>query len=136
MAGSSSSSHWCLVCILFGLCLAFVVILAAVFIYHLNSSLFIPISPKTSIDPRLSATAKKRQLPDFVNINIDPCEYFYDFVCDKLTRKKYIERLNNEEELEQKWTLIRHEFHDRLMTNISNQSITDESMNRIFSNIQ
>ncbi len=127
-SSSSSSSHWCLVCILFGLCLAFVVILTAVVIYHLNSSSVIPIS-ETGIDPRISPTARKRQLPDFVNINIDPCEHFYDFVCDKLIRRKNIERNNNEEEFEQTWTRIRHQFHDKLMTNISNQSITNESMN-------
>ncbi len=135
MAGSSSSSssHWCLVCILFGLCLAFVVILAAVVIYHLNSSNFIPPPPNSGIDERLSGISKKRQLPDFVNINIDPCEHFYDFVCDKLTRRKNLERFNNEEEeFEQKWTRIRHEFHDKLMINISNQPKTIISMNKTF----
>ncbi len=51
MAGPSSSSsfHCCFVCILFGLCLAFVVILAAAVIYHLNGNILIRT---TTIDPR------------------------------------------------------------------------------------
>jgi hypothetical protein len=131
MAGPSSSSsfHCCFVCILFGLCLAFVVILAAAVIYHLNGNILIRTA---TIDPRTSPFTRKRQLPDFVNTNINPCEYFYDFVCDNLTRKKNLERFNHEEELEQKWTHIRHKYHDKIMTNITTQSITNESMNRMF----
>ncbi len=135
MAGSSSL-HWCLVCILFGLCLAFVVILAAVVIYHLNSSILISTTTTatiaTDIDSRTTAIAKKRQLPHFVNTNIDPCVYFYNFVCDKLTRKKSIEKFSyDEDKLEQTtWTRIRHEFHDRIMSNTSNQSI-NQSLTKV-----
>jgi hypothetical protein len=131
MSGSSSS-HCCLVCILFGLCLAFVVILAAVVIYHLNSSGFI-LTTTTPAGPRIDTITKKRQLPDFVNTNIDPCEHFYDFVCDKKIRRKTIEQYNNEEEYEQKSTQIRHEIHGKLMTNISSQAISSKSMNKNFS---
>jgi hypothetical protein len=132
MAGSSSSSkHCCLVCILFGLCLAFVIILAGVLIYHLNSSNFSSTS-KSIYDQNTHSTAAKRQLPDFVNINIDPCEYFYGFVCDKWTRGKHKEKFNNIQDIQQKWTHIQQKIHDKLMTNISHQSITSEGINRSF----
>jgi hypothetical protein len=77
-------------------------------------------SSKTDTDERAVAIAKKRQLPDFVNINIDPCEDFYEFVCDKWTHRTKIERYNDKEENEQKWTRIRHRIHDKLMVNITN----------------
>lgn len=135
MANSSSSttSHCCLICILFALCLAFIVILAAVVIYHLNSTTF-PNSPASSIATRFPTT-KKRQLPDYVNINIDPCENFYDFVCDNLTQKKSIETYNNQEEYEQKWIQIRHNFHDKLMIDINNQTINNRSMKKRKENV-
>ena len=125
--GGSSSNHCWIVCILFGLCLAIVVILAAVIIYHINSSDFISTSTTD-----MHTIAKKRQLPDYVNLNIDPCEHFYEFVCDKWTRRKHMEEINGEEDIEQKWTYIRHEIHDKLMTNSSNQLRSSESMNRMF----
>ncbi len=124
MADSSSSSHWCLVCILFGLCLAFVVILAAVVIYHLNSSnLFLPTTTTTCIDPCPTPIAKRLQLPDFVSLNIDPCKYFYNFACNKLTPKNATEKFPyDENKPEQKWTHIRHKFHDQIMSTINNKS--------------
>ncbi|CAF3780866.1 unnamed protein product [Adineta steineri] len=117
---SSSSNHCCLVCILFGFCLAIVVILASIVIYQLNSSY---IDPKPGIQP----IPKKRQLPDFVNINIDPCENFYEFVCDKWMQKRHIEEFIDKDDSEQKWTYIRHKIHGQLMTNITNQLISTES---------
>lgn len=124
--GSSSSSLFrCLVCTIFGLCLAFILILTCVVIYHLNSN---NVSLKTSTDHRVIPIAKKRQLPDFVNINIDPCENFYEFVCDKWPQRKKLEK-SEEEEVEYKWTRIRHRIHDTLMVNITNNpSISSESM--------
>jgi len=131
MSGSSSSSSPlfpCLVCITFGLCLAFILTLTAIVIYHLNSN---TLSLKSSMDQRVLSIAKKRQLPDFVNINIDPCENFYEFVCDQWTQRKKLEIY--EEEYEQKWTRIRHKIHDTLMVNISNNpSISNESMKVFF----
>jgi hypothetical protein len=131
MDGSSSSSaslFRCLIYILLGFCLAFVLILTAVVIYHMNISNLIS-SSKPSTDQRVAAIAKKRQLPDFVNTNIDPCEHFYEFVCDKWTRQTKIARYNDKEENEQKWTRIRHKIHDKLMVNISyNESRSSESM--------
>jgi uncharacterized membrane protein len=134
MSGSSSPSSLfqCLVCILFGLCLAFVVILTTVVIYRMNSNDYI-LSSNANAEQRAYSIAKKRQLPDFVNINIDPCEYFYEFVCDKWTRRKKTERYDNGEEYEQKWTRIRHEIHDKLMVNISStQPRSSESMMSFF----
>lgn len=126
--GSSTSLFRCLVCTIFGFCLAFVLILTGVVVYHLNSN---NLSLKSSTDQRIIPIAQKRQLPDFVNINIDPCENFYEFVCDKWTKPKKLERY--EEEYEQKWTRIRHRIHDKLMVNISNNpSISNESMQVFF----
>jgi hypothetical protein len=123
-SSSPSSSRCCLICILFGLCLAFIVILAAVVIYHLNSS---DVTSKTALGKFLPVqlTAKKRQLPNFVDVNIDPCQHFYEFVCDKLTRGKNLERYI-EDEFQQKWIHIQHDIHDKLMTNINQP--TKESM--------
>jgi hypothetical protein len=128
--GSSTSLFRCLVCTIFGFCLAFALILTGVVVYHLNSN---NLSLKSNTDQRVIPIAQKRQLPDFVNINIDPCEHFYEFVCDKWTKRKKLERY--EEEYEQKWTRIRHRIHDKLMVNISinnNPSISNESMKVIF----
>ena len=138
MGDSSSSSH-CLVCFLFGLCLAFVVILAAVTIYHLNSSDF-NRSYASSDDPSSEVIAKKRQLPDYVNINIDPCEHFYDFVCDKWkSQQRQAQQLaldGSDEDVtgtpdgddyEEKWTQTRREMHSQLMGDPSNQTFWDES---------
>ncbi|CAF1073817.1 unnamed protein product [Rotaria sp. Silwood1] len=134
MDGSSSSSSSLslfnrLACILFGFCLTFILILTAVIIYHLNSNIFM-ISPKLNTDDSgIISIAKKRQLPDFVNININPCENFYHFVCDKWIRRKIFEKINDdeEEEYKQKWKRIRHRIHNKLMMNISNsQSISSD----------
>ena len=120
MADPPSSSHWCLVCILFGFCLAFVVILAAVVIYHLHSNNLLP--PSTSTVSTATAVTEKLQFPVFVDKNIHPCENFYQFVCKKLTRQNATEILfYNEDKFQQKWTRIRHEFHDKIMSN-SNKS--------------
>ncbi len=132
MDGSSSSSssslfHY-LICTIFGICLVFVLILTGVVIYHLNNN---NLSLKLNIDQPIIPIAKKRQLPDFVNINIDPCEHFYEFVCDKWIQRKKLEGSEGEYERghEQKWTRIRHRIHDTLMVNISNTpSISSESM--------
>lgn len=121
---SSSSSSPCLVCLLFGLCLAFIVILAAVVIYHLNTH-DDPSSTTTADGWNTAPITKKRQLPDFVNVNIDPCEHFYDFVCDKWTRKTSEVGLLNEND--QKWIHIRHHLHDQLLNNQSYSGRTSES---------
>ncbi|UJR26023.1 hypothetical protein I4U23_007369 [Adineta vaga] len=122
LMADSSTNHCCLVSILFGICLAIIAILAAVIIYHIDSNNFSTISNST-YDFDNNATARKRQLPDFVNINIDPCEHFYDFVCDKWTRRKHMEDIDGKDDNEPKWTSIRHQLHGKLMTNLSNQSI-------------
>ena len=126
-SSSSSSSRWCLVCLLFGLCLAFIAILSAMVIYYLNSSTLMPMSG-TDIDSSSTAIAQKLKLPDFVNLNIDPCDYFYNFVCDKLRPKKSSERqVNPEDQLKRRWTEIRYAFHDQIMSNSSNQSMMNTS---------
>ncbi|CAF1410809.1 unnamed protein product [Rotaria sordida] len=129
MDGSSSSSSSSslstfnrLACILFGFCLAFIIILTAIVIYYLNSNIFM-ISSKTTTDSHIFSIAKKRQLPDFVNINIDPCENFYNFVCDKWIQRKKVEKNEDAEEYKQKWTRIQHRIHDKLMINISNSQL-------------
>lgn len=82
----------------------------------------------TDIDSTSTAIAQKLKLPDFVNINIDPCDYFYNFVCDKLRPKKPFERpINNDDQSERRWTQIRYEFHDQIMSNSNNQSIINTS---------
>lgn len=136
MSDSSSSSH-CLVCVLFGLCLAFIVILAAVSIYHLNSSDF-HRSYKSGDETASQVIAMKRQLPDYVNINIDPCEHFYDFVCDKWKTAQGLgldrsadDLAIDEDEYEQKWSQARSHMHGRLMSDLDNQTLSnDESMRR------
>ena len=100
-------------------------------IYYLNSSTLIPMSA-IGVDPSTIGIAQKLKLPDFINLKIDPCEYFYNFVCDKFTAKKSMERVENiEDQWERKWTQIRYEFHDQIMSNTSNQSITNISTNDI-----
>jgi hypothetical protein len=107
--------------------LAFVLLLTGVVIYHLNSGIF---SLKSNPDQRAISIAKRQQLPDFVNLDIDPCEHFYQFVCDKWIQRKRLEGYGEEEQNdEQKWIRIRHRMHDILMMNISNSpSISSESM--------
>ncbi|CAF3742913.1 unnamed protein product [Adineta steineri] len=117
--GSSSSLFHCLTCILCGFCLAFILILTAIIIYNMNNTNII-LTSKSNPDQHIYPIAKKRQLQDFVNINIDPCENFYDFVCDKWTQEKKVDIYNDEEEYQQKWTRIRHKIHDKLMINMSN----------------
>ncbi|CAF2884619.1 unnamed protein product [Rotaria sp. Silwood2] len=125
-ASSSSLLFNRIACILFGFCLAFILILTAIVIYYLNSNIFM-ISSKTNPDTRIFSIAKKRQLPDFVNINIDPCENFYNFVCDKWIQQKKLEKNEDDEEYKEKWKRIRHRIHDKLMINISNsQPISSE----------
>ena len=123
-SSSSSSSSPCLVCVLFGLCLALIVILAAVVIYHLNSQVPGPLLTSTA-HPRTELATKKRQLYNFVNTSIDPCENFYDFVCDKWTRNK---TFDDDDDDQDKWRRIRHHFHDQLMSNQSYSGRTNESM--------
>ena len=134
MAGASSSSLFrCLICILIGFCVAFVLILTAVIIHRLNFNNFISSSSKTNIDQRINPIAKKRQLPDFVNTNIDPCENFYDFVCDKWSQRAKIKNDENEAEYEQKWIRIRHRIHNKLMINMNNsQSKSSEGTTSLF----
>jgi hypothetical protein len=122
----SSSSHCCLICILFGLCLAVIVILAAVVIYHLNSSDSISKTTSNTFQS-VQPTGKKRQLPDFINDKIDPCQYFYEFVCDKLIQKKNLDKFI-QQEFQQKWTHIQHEIHEKLMTDINQPLRSNESM--------
>ena len=125
---SSSSSSPCLVCVLFGLCLALIVILAAVVIYHLNSQVPDPSLTSTA-HPRAAISTKKRQLYHFVNTSIAPCENFYAFVCDPWTRKKLAEALFDDDDDDQdKWRQIRHQLHDQLMSNQSYSGRTNESM--------
>lgn len=125
-SSSSSSSHCCLICILFAICLTLIVMLTAVFVYYLISTDFRSSSVKPT-DPCTNPTAKKRQLPDYVNINIDPCDNFYDFVCDKWIRRPKVDTFSCKQESELKWTSIRHEIHDKLMANFSGKSIANES---------
>ncbi len=127
MSGPSSTLYRCLVCLIFTFCLAFVLLLTGVVIYHLNSGIF---SLKSNPDQRAISIAKRQQLPDFVNLDIDPCEHFYQFVCDKWIQRKRLEGYGEEEQNdEQKWIRIRHRMHDILMMNISNSpSISSESM--------
>ena len=131
MAGPPSSGMFrCLICILIGFCVAFVLLLTAIIIHRLNINNFTSSSSKTNIDQRISPIAKKRQLPDFVNTNIDPCENFYDFVCDKWSERTKVE------EYEQKWTRIRHRMHDKLMINMNNtQSKSSEGITNLFQDI-
>jgi hypothetical protein len=129
--GDSSSLFRCLICLIFGAFFVFLLVLTVVVVYHLNSN---NISLKANTDQPITPIARKRQLPDFVNLNIDPCEHFYEFVCDKWTRRRKLEGNENEEEYEQKWTRIRHRIHDKLMINISsNPPRSSESMKVSFS---
>ncbi|CAF1638548.1 unnamed protein product [Rotaria magnacalcarata] len=127
MTGSSSSSscHGCLVCILFGLCLTLVVTLAAVLMYHLNSTDF--IKTKSTEICTTHPLTKKLQYPDFVNTKIDLCENFHAFVCDKWTRRKVVENFNDKDDSEEQWTRMQNEIHQKLMTNTNGQSISNEN---------
>ena len=130
-SSSSSASHRCLLCILLVLCLALIVILAAASIYHLNSSDFTLSKPQLTKSCTESMT-EKRQLPNFVNINIDPCENFYEFVCGGSGRPKRPGKFNDNREFEAKWRHVQNEIHEKIMTKISSLSIPNRSMNRIF----
>ena len=130
MSGSSSTLFRCLACLIFAFCLAFILVLTGVVIYHMNSDIF---SLKSNNEQRAISVAKRQQLPEFVNLDIDPCEHFYQFVCDKWIQRKRIAGYGLEEDNEQKWTRIRHRMHDILMMNISiNPSISSESMMLLF----
>ncbi|CAF0771395.1 unnamed protein product [Adineta ricciae] len=127
----TSTNRCCVPVILFGLCLAIVAIFAAAIIYHLDSAS--PISTLNATNcVDCYAIAMKRQLPDFVNTNIDPCEHFYEFVCDKLTPKKHVDVIDDVDDNEHKWTSVRHELHAKLMSKLDNQSLTTQD-NRITS---
>lgn len=123
MRESSTSSSHCLTCLLFGLCLAFIVILSAIIIYQLNSS----ESPaaRSTTDSSFCCSSKKRDLPDFVNVNIDPCEHFYNFVCDEWARGKTRHSTSDHDYL---WSKMRLEMHQQLMTNISDEISEDSSL--------
>ena len=98
----------------------------------------VSFTSKSHSNHDIAPIARKRQLQDFVNVNIDPCENFYDFVCDKWTqerkRDKYHDDLDDEDTSKHQWTRIRHQIHDKLMINItsdqskSNQSMFDNSL--------
>ena len=131
-SSSSFSLFHCLVRILVGFCLALALILTALVVYYLNSNRLILFS-SANTDQGVSSLAKKRQLPDFVNIDVDPCEHFYQFVCDKKTPPSKLERYEDNEKHALKWTHIRSRIHDKLMTNISNgQSRSSESTKKCF----
>ena len=117
--GSSSSSmspslYRCLICLILGFCLTFILILTGLVIYHLNSNVFLL---KATTNQQIIPIAKRRQLPSFVNLNKDPCDNFYEFVCDKWIERKQSEIY--EDENERKWTRIRHRIHDTLMANLT-----------------
>ena len=118
MTDSSSLSSRCLVALLFSLCLVLVLVLAGLVFYHQTRS---PVRwfTQTTTSAPFSSVAKKRQLPDFVNADIDPCEHFYEFVCDKWTRRNKIERHGYGNDTERKWSTVRHVIHDRLLSNQS-----------------
>jgi hypothetical protein len=130
MGGSSSNTLYrCLACLIFGFCLIFILILTGIVLYHMNSNIF---SLKSNSDQRIISIAKRQQLPDFVNFDIDPCEHFYEFVCDKWIQRKKLEQYG--EEYEHKWMRIRHRLHDILMFNITDsRSISNESTINCFS---
>ena len=116
-----SSSPQCLVCILFGLCLAFVVILASIIIYHLNRS---DHKPSGIGAASLCCVTNKRHSPDFVNSNIDPCENFYKFVCDKWMRVKDCEFILDDR---MKRMQIQQGLHQQLMKNHTETALVIES---------
>ncbi|UJR22904.1 hypothetical protein I4U23_025932 [Adineta vaga] len=123
--GSSSSLFHCLICILCGFCLAFILILTTIIIYNMNSK-NLSLTSKSHTNHDMLPIARKRQLQDFVNTNIDPCENFYDFVCDKWTQQRKKERSydgddtnDDEDSYKHKWTRIRHRIHDKLMINMT-----------------
>ncbi|CAF1948065.1 unnamed protein product [Rotaria magnacalcarata] len=133
MADSSSSSSTRspllllnrLSCILFGFCLAIILLLTALVIYHLNSNIF-TMSSNVNSHSNIIAIAKKRQLQDFVNLDIDPCENFYNFVCDKWIQQR---KSKDEDDYEKKRSRIRHEIHGKLMINISNNQVISSEGN-------
>lgn len=121
--GSSSSMspslYRCLICLILGFCLTFILILTGLVIYHLNSNAFLL---KATTNQQVIPIARRRQLPSFVNLNKDPCENFYEFVCDKWIQAKKSEIYENE--YERKRARIRHRIHDTLMANITSLART------------
>ncbi|CAF4454682.1 unnamed protein product [Rotaria socialis] len=133
MADSSSSSSTRsssfllnrLACILFAFCLAIILLLTALVIYHLNNNIF-TMSPNVNSHSNIIAIAKKRQLQDFVNLDVDPCENFYNFVCDKWIQQR---KSKDNGDYEKKRSRIRHKIHGKLMINISNNQIISSEGN-------
>lgn len=137
MASSSSSrrSNRCLICILFGLCLILIVALSAVFIYHLNSSDFSRFKTKSTDLCTTYPIARRLQYPDFVNTNIDLCENFHEFVCNRWTKQNQRKFFDDQVDFEDKWTHIQKEIHEKIMSNISDPSILNESMYKTYNKV-